>query len=151
VFSLKLWTPFSFSENKDLQLNPIVMLPKIVHMQLAITGCDDILAILMIIWSISRLLAVKRLQTNCQVIDVNSVETNSCTKVCSLWIYCAPYSSQQTLQNHQPTGYSILSRCQAHTPSMWCNCVLQVLQPCKIQIHMLGFNISLLHGLQGWD
>jgi hypothetical protein len=98
VYSLCFHSNFehllSFSENKDLQLNPIVMLPKIVHMQLAITGCGDILAILTIICSISRLLAVKRLQTNCQVIDVNSVETNSCTKVCSLWIYCAPCSSQ---------------------------------------------------------
>jgi len=80
---------FSFSENKDLLLNPIVMLPKIVHMQLAISGCDDILAFLMIICSISRRLAVKRLQPNSQVIDVNSMETNSCTKVCSLWILLA--------------------------------------------------------------
>lgn len=62
---------FSFSENKDLQLYPIVMLPKMVHMQLAIPGCDDFLVILMIICSISRLLAVKRLQTNCQVVDVS--------------------------------------------------------------------------------
>ncbi len=87
------------------QKTRICSLPKIVHMQLAIPGCDDILAFLMVICSISRLLAVKRLQPNCQVIDVNSVETNSCTKVCSLWIYHEPCSSQQTLQNHQPTGY----------------------------------------------
>jgi hypothetical protein len=85
---------FSFSENKDLQLNPNVPLPKIVHMRLAIPGCDDILAIVLIICSNSRLLAVKRLQTNCQVIDDNSVETNSFTKDCSLWIYCEPCSSQ---------------------------------------------------------